>query len=148
MLSPRGSGREPTGYDGRSERGAVGQRISALVLLILCRERACQKQQVGMARAGCTPARREYRCDVSTGAALPTPDLPEPHLATTRNKKEVDRAWTGQSTVCLGKERAAHASRYNASTTKAHRADAVPAAPAARTATDSKTQQNEQPPGT
>ena len=47
MLSPRGSGREPTGYDGRRARGAEGQRISAPVLLLLLRERACQKQQVG-----------------------------------------------------------------------------------------------------
>ena len=33
---PRGSGREPTGYDGRRARGAEGQRNSAPVLLFLC----------------------------------------------------------------------------------------------------------------
>ncbi len=36
MLSPRGSGREPTGYDARRARGAEGQRNTAPVLLFLC----------------------------------------------------------------------------------------------------------------
>ena len=35
MLSPRGSDREPHGYDGRRARGAEGQRNSAPVLLFL-----------------------------------------------------------------------------------------------------------------
>ena len=106
MLSPRGSGREPTGYDGRRARGAVGQRNSAPVLRLLLRERATRSNKLGMARAGCTPARREYRCDVSTGAALPTLDLQEPRLATTPHfTKEVSRVDGSKSTVCLGKER-------------------------------------------
>ena len=45
---PRGSGREPTGYDGRRVRGEEGQRNSAPVLLFLCeRELACKKQKAG-----------------------------------------------------------------------------------------------------
>ena len=48
MLSPRGSGREPTGYDGRRARGAEGQRNSAPVLLFLCEsELGLQEAKVG-----------------------------------------------------------------------------------------------------
>ena len=68
MLSPRGSGREPTGYDGRRARGAVGQRNSAPVLLFLHESELARSNKYAWLELAPRPARRGYRCDVSSGA--------------------------------------------------------------------------------
>ena len=86
MLSPRGSGREPTGYDGRRARGAEGQRNSAPVLLLLGESELARSKKWAWLKLAARPVRREYRCDVSS-APLPTLDLPEPRLATTPHEK-------------------------------------------------------------
>jgi hypothetical protein len=89
MLSPRGSGREPSGYDGQRARGAEGQRISAPVLLFLCEsELGLQEAKSCMAQAGCTRPDVLWSLDMvfdtehgytSNYQTTPSPRRPRPH---------------------------------------------------------------------